>query len=90
MPRPPHDDTFDTDDNFDDGGDGAGDSAADSGDEPTVPCPWCREEIFEDAVQCPACGKYLSDEDAPPPRKPWWVVAVAVLLLYVFVRTLFP
>ena len=43
-------------------------------DEPTVPCPYCREEIHEDAERCPHCGQYISDEDAPAARKPWWII----------------
>jgi len=53
------------------------------GDEPTIPCPYCRREIYDDSVRCPHCGEYLSDEDAPPPRKPWWIVVGAVLCLLV-------
>jgi len=52
-------------------------------DEPTIPCPNCRHEIFEDAPQCPHCGQYISEEDAPPQRKPWWVVVGALLCLAV-------
>jgi hypothetical protein len=48
-------------------------------DEPTVPCPYCRCEIHEDAPQCPYCGQYISEEDAPASRKPWWIV-IGVLL----------
>ncbi len=31
----------------------------------TVPCPYCRADILEDAEQCPKCGEYISQEDAP-------------------------
>jgi hypothetical protein len=51
--------------------------------EPTVPCPFCRREIHEDAQQCPYCEQYLSREDAPPARKPWWIVAGAIICLYI-------
>ena len=50
---------------------------------PDVPCPYCREEISEDAVQCPHCGNYLSREDAPAGSsrsRGWLVVAVLALL----------
>ena len=54
----------------------------DDGDEgATVPCPYCRREIFEDSVRCPHCGEYISDEDAPPGKKPRWIVAGALLCL---------
>ena len=39
----------------------------------TIPCPYCREPVYEDAVQCPACGNYISREDAPS-RTPMWIV----------------
>jgi hypothetical protein len=44
-------------------------------DDDTVPCPHCRRQIYEQAEQCPYCGKYISIEDAPLSRKPWWFVA---------------
>ena len=50
-------------------------------DEPTVPCPYCGREIYEDSVRCPHCGAYISDEDAPPGRKPWWIVIGVLLCL---------
>src|ERR1700675_3271685 len=49
-------------------------NAADDG-EPTVPCPRCRRQIHEDSPRCPHCGNYVSEEDAPPGRKPWWILA---------------
>jgi hypothetical protein len=77
MPLYPDDDL--EDDAWDDG--------ADSGDEvdyETVPCPYCRDPVHEQAEQCPHCGEYISDEDAPPTRRPWWVyVGVALCLLIV-------
>lgn len=51
----------------------------DQEDEPTVPCPYCHRDIYEDSVRCPHCGEYISEEDSPPGRKPWWVI-VGVLL----------
>jgi hypothetical protein len=53
----------------------------DEDDEPTVPCPYCRREIFEDSFRCPHCGQYLSEEDAPAGRKPWWIVVGMLLCL---------
>ena len=52
-------------------------------DEPTVPCPYCKREIHEGAQQCPHCEQYISAEDAPPARKPWWIVVGAILCLFV-------
>jgi uncharacterized paraquat-inducible protein A len=48
----------------------------------TDECPYCRKSIYDDAEQCPHCGHYLSREDAPS-RKPWWIVALAVVCLLI-------
>jgi uncharacterized paraquat-inducible protein A len=53
----------------------------DSGDEPTLPCPYCGEEMLEDSPRCPSCGQYISAEDQPSPRRPLWVIATALLCL---------
>jgi uncharacterized paraquat-inducible protein A len=55
-------------------------------DEPTIACPHCREEIHEDAQRCPRCGHYLSEEDAPPSRKPWWLIVGVIACLYLVYR----
>lgn len=51
---------------------------------PTVPCPYCRKEVAEDAERCPYCENYLSGEDAPPqPRSRFMVVVMIFALLIV-------
>jgi hypothetical protein len=55
---------------------------------PTVPCPYCRREILEEANRCPYCENYISAEDSPPARKSvFWIVlmvlALAVSVLWV-------
>jgi hypothetical protein len=55
-------------------------------DEPTVPCPYCRREVHEDAQRCPYCEHYISAEDAPATRKPWWVIIGVILALYIVLR----
>jgi hypothetical protein len=50
--------------------------------EPTVSCPYCRREIHEDSPRCPYCGNYMSAEDAPPDRKPWWMIVGVLVCLY--------
>ena len=54
--------------------------------EATIPCPYCKRHIHEDSQRCPFCEYYLSQEDAPPCRKPWWVIVGALLVLYVVYR----
>jgi hypothetical protein len=57
---------------------------ADGDDDPTMECPHCHEMIFDESERCPACGKYLSAEDAPV-RKPLWIVITALICLVVAV-----
>ena len=56
---------------------------------PTRPCPYCREDICEDAVRCPFCESYLSTEDAPADSKPWWIVLGAIVCLLVALMWVF-
>jgi len=56
----------------------------------TVPCPFCRKPVHEEAERCPHCENYITDEDgaARHPR-PWWfivgmVLALAVALMWVW------
>jgi hypothetical protein len=67
------------------------DEESDDADESdTVPCPYCRQPVWDGAELCPHCRNYLSDEDAPR-RTPWWLIAgvavcVAMVLLWVLTR----
>jgi hypothetical protein len=63
----------------DDSGDWNGDD--DDEGEAAVPCPYCGKEMYEDSPRCPHCGQYISDEDAPPRRAPWWIIVGVVLCL---------
>lgn len=51
-----------------------------------VPCPYCRAEIDEESEQCPKCGTFISDEDAPtaPPSRTFAVLLVLALVAAVF------
>lgn len=40
----------------------------------TVACPYCRRQIHEESERCPYCEHYISEEDAPPGRRPWWII----------------
>ncbi len=72
MPARYSDDDDDAADDFDDYPD----------DEiPTLPCPYCGEDICEDAERCPYCENYISQEDAPPRGKPWWLVLGVIVCL---------
>lgn len=52
--------------------------------EPTIECPYCQAEIHEDSQRCPFCENYISREDSPPERKPWWIV-IGVLICLILV-----
>ena len=47
----------------------------------TEECPYCHEAIVADAILCPYCDHYLSDEDAPSAAKPWWIVLGIIVCL---------
>jgi uncharacterized paraquat-inducible protein A len=50
----------------------------------TIPCPYCRRLIHEDAQRCPYCENYMSSEDAPAAAKPMWII-VGFLLCFLVV-----
>ena len=84
MPRWP-DDEDDWDDDFDaDEGDDF--DASNDEDETTIPCPYCRRPIHEEAERCPHCEQYVSQEDAPSSRKPWWLLVGVAAGLYAVYR----
>jgi hypothetical protein len=50
----------------------------------TVPCPFCKARVYDNAEWCPHCRNYLFYEGQPAGTKPWWLVGgVAVSLLVV-------
>ncbi|QDU18232.1 zinc-ribbon domain-containing protein [Urbifossiella limnaea] len=81
MPRYDEEADEDDDDEYGDDGDDGGDDDDGDDDAETVPCPHCGADVYEDAEQCPRCGKYLSAEDAAPSRPRGWVAVVMVLAL---------
>jgi hypothetical protein len=62
----------------------------DEDEDSTVPCPYCRQEIHEDSPRCPHCGNYISEEDAVPAHKPWWIIVGVLLCLYAVWRWIVP
>ena len=41
----------------------------------TLPCPECGHPVYEDAVQCPYCGDYISRSTSIWSGRPlWWIV----------------
>jgi hypothetical protein len=58
-------------------------------DDDTIPCPYCRRPVYEDAERCPHCENYLSREDAPAGIKPWWIVIGLLVCLAIAVGWIF-
>jgi len=76
------------DEDWDEESDGGTDEldAFDENDLPTIDCPYCGWLIPEDTPRCPYCEHFISEEDAPPARKPWWIIAGVVVCLYIVYR----
>ena len=66
--------------------DGDYDSDEDDDDDLCIPCPFCGRRILEESERCPHCEHYLSKEDAPHERKPWWIWLGVIACLYVVYR----
>jgi hypothetical protein len=62
------------------------DDYGDDDEDTTIPCPYCHRPIYEDAERCPYCDKYITEEDAVPAKKPWWILIGVGIALYVVVR----
>ena len=52
----------------------------------TQPCPYCREPVYDDAERCPHCENYLSQEDAPPTRRPLWIIIGTLICLAIVLK----
>ena len=63
------------------------DMDSDDDEEPAEPCPFCKRAIHEDAEVCPYCRNFVRGEDAPPGRRPAWLVAGVVVCLVLVVLT---
>jgi hypothetical protein len=53
------------------------------------PCPQCGRRILEESERCPYCEHYISKEDAPASRKPWWIWLGVAACLYVVYHWIF-
>ena len=41
----------------------------------TLPCPECGRPVYEDAVQCPFCGLYITPSTSVWSGRPvWWIL----------------
>jgi hypothetical protein len=48
------------------------------GESGTYPCPYCGKEVYEDAVRCPHCQRYVSPKGARSGVGKW--IAIVILL----------
>ena len=93
MPRRSNfeDDWEDNEGNFGSDDDDLDFDSEEDDEEPTIPCPYCRREIHEDAQRCPYCENYISAEDAPAAEgalasnKPLWFVSGLLLCLFIVI-----
>jgi len=44
-----------------------------------LPCPECGEMIYEEAEQCPACGRYVLRHSHQWLGRPWWWLVLGIL-----------
>lgn len=65
------------------------DGNRDSDEPDLVPCPHCGREISELAPQCPHCGDWIVQDAGAGRRRKGMLVAIAILLLIVFLLWVF-
>lgn len=53
-----------------------------------IDCPRCGAEIYEDAVQCPICGEYVTRGSQAWTGRPNWWIALGLLGIIAVIVTL--
>jgi len=58
-------------------------------DSPTIRCPNCAAEIYEDADRCNVCGHWLTRRSETSAGLSWWLVLVLAGMILVLILVLF-
>ena len=56
----------------------------------TSVCPSCSSEVFEDAVQCPVCGEYVTHSTTVQPIWRWTAVGILLILVWYLLSVVLP
>ena len=43
-------------------------------------CPFCAEEIQEEAIKCRFCGEFLDEADRPKPNSKWYYSTATIVI----------
>jgi hypothetical protein len=54
----------------------------------TVPCLLCGADIYEDAVRCPHCGEYVTEQTNVWSGRPTWWILLGLLGIMALVLAL--
>lgn len=46
-------------------------------------CPFCAEEIQDEAIKCKHCGEFLSPQKSPKEKTPWYFKGSVVVMAFV-------
>lgn len=55
-----------------------------------VSCPHCGGTMLEAADHCPSCNRWITREDLPQKRQPWWIMIVVLILLATLIMSVLP
>jgi hypothetical protein len=47
----------------------------------TYPCPYCGKDVYEEALRCPHCQRYVSRAEAKARHPLQWVLLLVLLAL---------